>query len=59
MSKRTLLRGTSADAVLLTVIKLVTVALSFVVTRLLSQYLSVLDYGTYSQVLLIVSAVTR
>lgn len=58
MSKRTLLRGTSADAVLLTVIKLVTVALSFVVTRLLSQYLSVLDYGTYSQVLLIVSTIT-
>lgn len=58
MSKRTLLRGTSADAVLLTVIKLVTVALSFVVTRLLSEHLSVLDYGTYSQVLLIVSTIT-
>lgn len=58
MSKKTLLRGTSADAVLLTVIKLVTVALSFAVTRLLSEHLSVLAYGTYSQVLLIVSTIT-
>lgn len=56
MSKK--LHGTSADALLLTVIKLVTVALGFVVTRLLSEHLSVHDYGTYSQVLLIVSTVT-
>lgn len=52
------LRGTSADAVLLMAVKLVTIALGFVVTRLLSQYLSVYDYGTYSQILLVVSTVT-
>ena len=43
---------------MLTFIKLVTIALSFVVTRLLSQFLSKHDYGTYSQILLIVSTVT-
>ena len=58
MSKGMRLRGTSADAVLLTIIKLVTASLSFVVTRLLSQYLPVRDYGTYSQALLIISTVS-
>ena len=48
-------RGTSADALLLMFIKLVTILLGLTVTRLLSQYLSVYDYGTYSQILLIVS----
>ena len=48
-------RGASADAVLLMFIKLVTILLGLAVTRLLSQYLSVYDYGTYSQILLIVS----
>lgn len=57
--KRNKLRwGASGDAVLLTFIKLVTIAVSFVVTRLLSEYLTVHDYGTYSQVLLLVSTVT-
>lgn len=51
------LRGTSADAVLLMLVKLVTIIIGFVTTRLLSQYLSVYDYGTYSQILLIVSTV--
>lgn len=50
--------GASMDAVLLMVIKLATTMLGFVITRLLSQYLSVYDYGTYSQVLLIVSTVS-
>lgn len=49
--------GASADAVLLTFIKLVTTALGLVVTRLLSEYLSVHDYGTYSQILLVISTV--
>ena len=57
MGKKRLLRGTLADAALLTMVKLVTVALRFVVTRLLSRYLPARDYGTYSQVLLIVSTV--
>lgn len=50
--------GTSVDAILLTFIKLVTTALGLVVTRLLSEYLSVYDYGTYSQILLITSTVS-
>lgn len=49
--------GTSADAILLMVIRLVTIVLGFVITRLLSQYLSVYDYGTYSQIMLVVSTV--
>lgn len=57
--KRTKLRGgASTDAILLMVIKLATTMLGFVITRLLSQYLSVYDYGTYSQILLIVSTVS-
>ncbi len=58
MKRNKLRSGTSTDAILLTFVKLITIALSFVVTRLLSQYLSVYDYGTYSQILLIVSTVT-
>ena len=38
--------GTSGDAIFLTLIKLVTILLGLTVTRLLSQYLSVYDYGT-------------
>lgn len=48
----------SADAVALIAIKLVTISLGFVVTRLLSQQLSTHDYGTYSQLLLVVSTVS-
>ena len=47
--------GASVDAVLLTFIKLVTILLGMVITRFLSQHFSVYDYGTYSQVLLLVS----
>ncbi len=50
--------GASVDAILLTFIKLVTTALGLIVTRLLSEYLSVHDYGTYSQILLITSTVS-
>ena len=57
MAKRKLGWGTSGDAVLLMFIKLVTMALGLTVTRLLSQYLSKFDYGTYSQILLIVNTV--
>ena len=49
--------GVSFDAILLTFIKLITTALGLATTRLLSEHLSVYDYGTYSQVLLIVSTV--
>ncbi|MCD8340931.1 MAG: oligosaccharide flippase family protein [Clostridiales bacterium] len=58
ISKFHSLRGLSGDALLLTFIRLVTMALSFAVTRLLSQQLTVYDYGTYSQILLIVSTVS-
>jgi len=49
--------GVSADAILLTFIKLVTTALGLATTRLLSEYLSVHDYGTYSQIMLVVSTI--
>lgn len=58
MKRNTLNWGTSGDAIFLMFIKLVTIVLGFTVTRLLSQYLSVYDYGTYSQILLVVSTVT-
>lgn len=57
MKKSKLQWGTSGDAILLMVIKLVTIVLGFAVTRLLSQFLSVYDYGTYSQIMLMVSTV--
>ncbi len=56
--KKGFLSGRSGDAILLTMIKLVTMVLGLAVTRLLSQYLSIYDYGSYSQVLLIVSTVS-
>ena len=58
MSKQKLLRGASGDALALAVVKLMTAALGLLTTRLLSQYLSVYDYGTYSQILLVVSTVS-
>lgn len=57
MKKNKLQWGTSGDAILLMMIKLVTILLGFAVTRLLSQHLSVREYGTYSQIMLIVSTV--
>lgn len=56
-SSRLSLHGLSADAVVLTAVKLMTMAVSLVVTRVLSQFLSMYDYGTYSQILLIASTV--
>ena len=50
--------GTSFDAILLTSIKLVTAVIGLVITRILSEYLSVHAYGTYSQILLLVSSVS-
>ena len=58
MRKPRVSSGASIDALLLTFIKLVTTALGLVITRLLSQTLSVYDYGTYSQILLVVSTVS-
>ena len=47
--------GASTNAIYLIVVRIVTIVLSFVVARILSQYLSIYDYGTYSQIMLIVS----
>lgn len=58
MGMNKLQKGVSSDAILLMLVKLVTMALGFAVTRLLSQYLTVYDYGTYSQALLLVSTVS-
>lgn len=58
MSKFKLGKGASSDAIVLMLIKLVTICLGFVVTRLLSQYLTTYDYGTYSQVLLMVTTIS-
>ena len=58
MKKRNLLSGTSGDAMLLMLVKLMTIVLNFAVTRLMSQHLSLHDYGTYSQILLLVSTVS-
>lgn len=49
------LRGTSYDAMLLTFAKVVTAILGLLITKLLSTHLSLQEYGTYSQALLIVS----
>lgn len=58
MGNRRLRSGVSSDAILLMLVKLVTMVVGFAVTRLLSQYLSIYDYGTYSQALLLVSTVS-
>ena len=46
---------TSGDAIILAAVRLMTMGLSLITTRVLSTYLSKFEYGTYSQVLLIVS----
>ena len=53
-----LLRGASADGILLTAVKFVTILLGLAITRLLSEHLSSYDYGTYAQILLMVSTVS-
>ena len=58
MSIKNKLKGASADSIILIFVRLVTTALSFVMTRLLSQHLSVLEYGTYSQVMLLISTIS-
>ena len=57
-TKKIHIGGMSADAMLLTFTKFVTIVLSLLTTRLLTQYLSIYDYGTYSQILLIVSTIS-
>ncbi len=47
--------GATADSVLLTFVKLITVSLGILVTKLLSVHFSLAEYGTYSQAMLVVS----
>lgn len=58
MKKHIVRKGASFDAILLTLIKFVTLLLGIIITRLLSQYLSVHAYGTYSQVMMLVSTIS-
>ncbi len=50
--------GASTGAIYLMAVKFVTIALGIVISRILSEYLSKYDYGTYSQIMLVVSTVT-
>ena len=59
MVKRKSGSGVSNDAILLTLIKLITLLLGILVTRLLSQFLTPLDYGTYAQAMMLVSTVSN
>lgn len=54
-TKKIQLKGTSTDAILLAVIRLLTMLLGIFSTMLLSKALSLQIYGTYSQANLIVS----
>ena len=50
------LQGASLDGIILSAVKIVTMGLGLITTRLLSQYLSIFDYGTYSLIQLVVSS---
>lgn len=50
--------GASSDAIMLIAAKLMMAVLGLVVTRLLSQYFSVHDYGTYSQIMLLTTTLS-
>lgn len=56
--KNKIIQGTSFVAILLTMIKLVSTGVGLITTRLLSEHLAVHDYGTYSQILLLVSSLS-
>lgn len=53
-----LLSGTSGDSVLLVFVKIVTLVFGLLMTRVLSGYFSLNDYGTYSQIILLSSTIT-
>lgn len=50
--------GTSLDALLLTIVKLITTVLGLLVIRIISEYFSYSDYGTYNQAIIIASTVS-
>lgn len=52
------LKGPSADSLLLLFVRVITLLLSMVTTRILSQELSVTDYGTYSEITLLIATIS-
>lgn len=55
---RKLFRGAAGDSFLLTLVRIVTLALGIVTTRIMSGYFSLRDYGTYSTVMLLTNSVS-
>ena len=53
-----LFRGSSGDSFFLIIVRLVTMVLGLAMTRVLSGHFSKLEYGTYSQITLLVSTVS-
>ena len=52
------MKGTSGDSVFLIFVRMVTLVLGLVMTRVLSDHFSLHDYGTYSQVMLLITTVS-
>ncbi len=50
--------GASTGAIYLMFVRLLTIVLGFVIARILSEYLTTYDYGTYSQAMLVVSTLS-
>lgn len=52
------LRGASIDSLLLTFVRFFTMIVGLIITKMMSVYFSLDDYGTYSQAMLIVSTIS-
>ena len=52
------IKGAASDSILLTIVRVVTAILGLIVTKLLSVYFSLEEYGTYSQAMLVVTTAT-
>ena len=55
---RSLFEGASGDSLFLIFVRVVTMCLGLLITRVLSGYFSLKEYGTYSQILLLVTTVS-
>ncbi len=53
-----MLKGASADSIFLIAVRFMTIFLGMFVTRIMSDHFSVHDYGTYSQINLLVTTIT-
>jgi membrane protein len=58
MEKKVKKSGAALNSMLLTLVQIITIVLGIIVTKLLSVYFSLEDYGTYSQALLITTTAT-